>query len=199
MKRREFGKSVLTGAVASSTLGAQSTPSARKNTFMHVGGDYHSVAGEAGMTSRQNLEYNLRHGVKHLTISGLRPSRDGGWDLDQMKRMRDDCEKYGVVLEAIRMDPDYITYRKGPERDRVLENVAGNIQKAAQVGVKIITYHWTVIPIRRNTQTPGRGGVTYAGFKLEQNWKELSAGELGRCLPMTIGNALAIFSRDWYL
>ena len=36
---------------------------------MHVGGDYHSVAGgpHADMTGTANLEYNLRHGVKHLT------------------------------------------------------------------------------------------------------------------------------------
>ena len=34
------------------------------------------------------------------------------------------------------MDPDYITLRKGPERDRVLENVIGNIEKAAKVGVQ---------------------------------------------------------------
>ena len=78
------------------------------------------------------------------------------------------------------MAPDYITLGKGPERDRELNNILGNIQKASQVGVKVITYHWTVIPIRRNRQTPGRGNVTYAGFKLEDNWKELPVGKSGR-------------------
>ena len=55
----------------------------------------------------------------------------------------------------------------------------GNIQKASQVGVKVITYHWTVIPIRRNGHAPGRGGSTYEAFKLEPNWKELPVGKAG--------------------
>jgi hypothetical protein len=35
------------------------------------------------------------------------------------------------------MDADYITLRKGSERDRELDTIIGNIQKASQVGVKI--------------------------------------------------------------
>lgn len=144
---------------------------------MHVGGDYHSVAGDS-ITSKQNLEYNLRHGVKHLTAQMRR--RATGWDLDELKRMRDDCDRMGVQLEAIRMDADYITMRPGPDRDREIEIIAGNIQKTAQVGVRVITYHWTLIPIRRNRKTTGRGNATYAGFHLENNWKELPATKSGR-------------------
>jgi len=116
---------------------------------MHVGGDYHSVAG-SGITSTENLEYNLRYGVKHLTAQVSNKSPESGWDLDELKRMKENCDKAGVTFEAIRMEPDYITLRKGPERDREIDKIAGNIEKAAKVGVRIITYHWTVIPIRRN-------------------------------------------------
>jgi mannonate dehydratase len=176
MKRRSF---LYTGAVAAAPVSAQRTPASRKNLLMHVGGDYHSVAGQ-GITSKQNLEYNLRHGVKHLTVQLRKRGRDGGWDLDELKKMRDDCDQAGVTLEAIRMDADYIAMRKGPEQDRELDKILGNIQKASQAGVKIITYHWTVIPIRRNRDTAGRGNVTYAGFKLEDNWKDLPATKSGR-------------------
>jgi mannonate dehydratase len=187
MKRREFGEKFLRGAIgvgiasssARGTASAQVARARRKNTLMHVGGDYHSVAG-SGITSKENLEYNLRCGVKHLTVRVRKRSQDGGWDLDELKRMKDDCDKYGVTFEAIRMDADYIRLRKGLVRDRALDNIIGNIQKASQVGVKIITYHWTVIPIRRNKRTPGRGGVTYAGFELEKNWKDLPVGKSGR-------------------
>lgn len=151
----------------------------RRNLLMHVGGDYHSVAGP-GITSRENLEYNLRHGVRHLTVQMRPRTPEGGWDADELKRMRDDCDRHGVVLEAIRMDPGYIMLRNGPERDRALEAIAGNIRKASEAGVRVITYHWTVIPIRRNTRTPGRGNATYAGFRLEENWKDLPAGKAGR-------------------
>ena len=66
----------------------------------------------------------------------------GGWDPEVLQRMRDDCDRHGVVLEAIRMDSDYIRLRKGPERDREIDTIVGNIRKAAQAGVKIITYNW---------------------------------------------------------
>jgi mannonate dehydratase len=186
MKRREFGQKLvssaigagLTGATATRAAQAQQARSPRRNSLMHVGGDYHSVAG-SGITSKQNLEYNLRHGVKHLTVQMTKRSPDGGWDLDELQKMKDDCDQSGVQLEAIRMEPTYITLRKGPERDRELDKIIGNIRKASEAGVKIITYHWTVIPIRRNRQTPGRGKVTYAGFKLEDNWKDLAVGKSG--------------------
>ena len=81
---------------------------------MHVGGDYHSVAG-SGITGSENLEYSLRCGVKHLTAQIRKRGADGGWDAGEMKRMRDDCDKLGVTLEAIRMDADYISIEgRGP-------------------------------------------------------------------------------------
>lgn len=146
---------------------------------MHVGGDYHSVAGP-GITARENLEYNLRHGVRHLTVQAKKHSPDGGWDAAELQRMKEECDRAGVTLESIRMDPDYITMPKGAESDRELDIICGNIEKASRVGVKIISYHWTVIPIRRNRKTPGRGNATYAGFRLEENWKDLPVGKSGR-------------------
>jgi mannonate dehydratase len=184
MKRREFGQKFAAAAIGASVAGtsvatAQGSSSPRMNTQMHVGGDYHSVA-SPGITSRQNLEYNLRYAVKHLTVLARNRPEGGGWDLDALRKMKDSCEQNGVQLEAIRMEPNYITLPKSAERDHEIDVMIGNIQKASQVGVKIVTYHWTVIPIRRNKETPGRGGVTYSGFKLEDRWKDLPVGQSGK-------------------
>ena len=140
---------------------------------MHVGGDYHSVLRD-DITSKQNLEYNLRHGVKHLTVE----LKKGSWELGELQRAKDNCDKYGVVLEAVRMNSDYIKLTKGPERDREIGTIATNIRNLAQMGVKILTYHWELIPFRRNAKMPGRGGVTYDCFKLEDHWKSLPLGEV---------------------
>jgi hypothetical protein len=172
IKRRDFGKTLVSGAacagIASEAALAQSgrAPKPKKNLLMHVGGDYHSIVGGPGadMTAKTNLEYNLRHGVKHLTSQVRKVGPDGAWDADELKRMKDNCDTAGMQFEAIRMDADYIMLPKGPERDRRLDAIIGNIQKASQVGVKVITHHWTVIPIRRNSQVAGRGGTTYACF-----------------------------------
>jgi mannonate dehydratase len=187
MKRRDFGKALAGGVIAAGVadavtpFSAHAAPAPRKNALMHVGGDYHYVAGgrDADITGKENLEFNARHGVKHLTAQISKRSPEGAWDLDHLKRMKDNCDKYGVVFEAIRMDSDYIMLRKGSERDRMLESIMGNIEKASQVGVKVITHHWTVIPIRRNGKLPGRGGATYEAFKLEDNWKDLPIGKAG--------------------
>ena len=96
---------------------------------MDVGGDYHSVAG-GDITSKQNLEYNLRHGVKHFTAQ-VRKRPQGGWDPDELMRMKDDCDRYDVVFEAIRLDSDYIKLRKGPARDREIDTIVGNIRKGS--------------------------------------------------------------------
>src|SRR6476469_2780598 len=105
IKRREFAKTLARGATGTSVAGSispqvalsqtGSTSRPRKNTLMHVGGDYHSVARgpHADMAGKANLEYNLRHGVKHLTAQIRKVAPDGAWDFDEVKRMRDSCDK----------------------------------------------------------------------------------------------------------
>jgi mannonate dehydratase len=146
--------------------------------MMHVGGDYHSVMG-GDIASKQNIEYNLRHGVKHLTAA-VSKRLQGGWNADDLRRIQNSCQKFGVILEAIRMDSDYIRLRQGAERDREIDIIAGNIRKAADAGVKIITYDWEVVPYRRNGKTPGRGGTMCDAFKLETDWQSLPIGGAGR-------------------
>ena len=159
MKRREFGQKLVGGAIAAGVAGVPAAAIVpKKNALMHVGADYHSVAGgpRADMTGKANLEYNLRHGVKHLTAQMRKVGDDGSWDLDELKRMRDNCDKAGFVFEAIRMDSEYIMLRKGPERDRRLDAIMGNIQNASQAGVKIITHHWIVTQFTRYRWSPTR-------------------------------------------
>ena len=118
MKRRQFG-GTLAGAfvAAGGAAPSQSARGPRKNTLMHVGGDYHSVAGGPGadITAKANLEYNLRHGVKHLTAQVRGNGPDGAWDLDELKRMRDNCDKHGV---DIRSDPNGRRVHQSTERAR---------------------------------------------------------------------------------
>jgi hypothetical protein len=104
---RGFGKALVAGMVSTSTvadvpIAAEKERRARpaKNLLMHVGADYHCVAGGAGadVTGRANLEYNLRHGVRHLTAQVRNVSADGSWDLDELKRLRDNCDAAGFIL-----------------------------------------------------------------------------------------------------
>jgi len=61
--------------------------------------------------------------VKHLTAE-VGKRLQGAWDPDELKRMKDNCDKFGVALEAIRMNSDYINkLAKGPEREREIDTV----------------------------------------------------------------------------
>lgn len=189
--RREFARKITAGIAGAGLLGAASSaqsatrPAAkpRKNLQLHAGADYHVVMADPAMgwnekqkywTTKRNFEYHERCGVRHFTniMSGV-------WDADDMKRWKDDCDKYDKVWEAIRMDSSYIFAKTRSDQDKKLAEVAGNIRKASAVGVKVVTMHWTLIPIRRNGHTDGRGGSSYHSFKLEDNWKDLPVEKHG--------------------
>ena len=59
---------------------------------------------------------------------------DGPWDLDQLKRMQDDCRNADMVLEAVRMDSAYIIMKEGPVRERYLDIIRENIRRVGQAG-----------------------------------------------------------------
>ena len=67
MRRRDFSKHVfgsvvgagIAGSAHGATPSAQTVPSLRKNELMHVGGDYHSVAGGRGAVGQ------CRAGARH--------------------------------------------------------------------------------------------------------------------------------------
>lgn len=191
LNRRSFHKTMATGLIGAGLTGPLKAiggnpgkPNHKVNNLHHVGGDYHAVMGESGWnwnekqknwTNHRNFQYHQRHGVRHLTNI-----MDGIWDLDQMKRWKDDCDLGSMVWEAIRMDSGFIYARPGEDREKKLQEVIANIRKASVVGVKVVTMHWTLIPIRRNGHAEGRGGSSYHSFRLEENWRELPAGNHGK-------------------
>ena len=204
MQRRDFGKALIGGAVgaalggltdAAPSFGQQKMLTPRRNTKMHVGADYHVIEGKT-LTGKENLEYNLRFGVKSISpdpdqeahrgkaghFDAFIPAEGplgGAFDADVLKQMKDDCDAVGMWLEALRMDSGYIILKDPSDQDKKLDQICDNVRKAAQVDVRIISYHWTMIPIRRNGTTPGRGDALYSTFKLENDWKNLPVGIAG--------------------
>ncbi|MBK8512097.1 MAG: mannonate dehydratase [Saprospiraceae bacterium] len=190
INRRNFQKVIgtsLLGATLTNPVSALTKPKKLKpksNPLLHVGGDYHVVMSDDSLsyamrqkawTNPRNFQYHERHGVRHLTNS-----MEGAWNLDEMKQWKDDCDRAGMTWEAIRMDSGYIYAIPGADQARKLQEVIENVKKASAVGVKVITMHWTLIPIRRNGHTPGRGGSSYHSFKLEPNWQDLPVEKYGK-------------------
>ncbi len=200
--RRGFGKSILGGAAGIAMAAATPLPSTsqaaepqkpktRKPLKVRLGGEYR--IGDGGTISKQNLDYQGRWGITYLTTSvengpraspGVADPPPGApkagrmvpsqpWNLDALKHMQDVCQQNGKVLEGIRMDSAYMIMKPGPERDRYLDLICDNVRKAGQAGITVISKHWSVNFLRRNTTTPGRGNSSYTGFTLEKDWKNL--------------------------
>lgn len=205
--RRHFGIALAAGAATTAMVeGAQGKPAkdapyrvfsdlpVRRNDKIRSGGDYHTVVGADGFTSRESLNYFRRFNARYLTAAarntgvvktpsqlgaGGEMTAEGPWDLDQMKRMQDDCHNADMVLECIRMSSAYIAMKPGPDRERFLDVLRENIRKVSQAGCTLVSHHWTMIPIMRNFNATGRGGSRYVGFKLEPNWQQLPQGPSG--------------------
>jgi mannonate dehydratase len=109
----------------------------------------------------------------NLPGAGGRMSPTEPWNLDGLKQIRDVLAENDLVLEGLRMDSAYIAMKAGLERERYLQLICDNVRKAGMAGVKLISTHWNLSPIRRNFTVPGRGNSTYVGFKLEPDWKSL--------------------------
>ncbi|WIW50082.1 mannonate dehydratase (plasmid) [Bradyrhizobium sp. 62B] len=113
-------------------------------------------------------------------MGGARLQPTTQWSLDGMTRIRDILHENDLIWESIRMDSAYIAMTPGPERDRYLDLICENVRTVGRAGIKIISYHWNLTPIRRNRKVPGRGGSEYLAFKLEDNWRDLPPTPAGR-------------------
>ena len=102
------------------------------------------------------------------------------WQLDGIRRVQETLQSNNLIWESIRMDSAYIAMQPGEERDRYLDLMCENVRTAGRAGIRIISYHWNLTPIRRNREVHGRGGVQYDAFKLEENWRDLPLTSAGR-------------------
>lgn len=155
---------------------------------IHSGGDYHTLVGK-GPTDPASLDYFRRFNARYLTVrastkatpdemkkwphAGGFLNADGPWDGDELALWQDNCQAADMVLEAVRMDSAYIIMKEGPLREKYIDIICENIRKAGRAGVRLVSYHWTMIPIRRNFTVPGRGHSIYDGFKLEKDYASL--------------------------
>ena len=195
MKRREFGIALVGGAVgaaAGSTVNvrpvqADDLPSPQKKAQMYVAEDHWDLFTE------EHLQYLKRHGVKHIEVEHIKRSEEGDWDLDELKRLRDIADKNDVIINTlnfsqIRANPDpkhkkYLNHIMAGiegERDRQINIIARNIEKAAAIGVPMMRYHWRMSPdTYRNGQQRGEGGAKGYSWKLPDDWRELPLTKAG--------------------
>lgn len=203
MKRRNFVKSIATGAVgAAVAIGGMSNivegrdkaerqppPQQKKKILMKVGC-------QSGGTTKENLEFKARHGVYNIDGGAPKYIKGVGWDLQDSLAKKEACEKYGISLDAYHLPltsdgidkvaTPNIMLGKSPERDKEIEEIQQMISVAGKTGVRCLNYNTIILPILRTGMTPDpkRGNASYTTWDYKEAVK--------RNEPLTIAGVVSI-------
>ncbi len=177
MKRRAFGRAFAAGSLGMVAWGCKRTQDTTDDSIitesppvlMHVGC-------QSGGVSAENLEFKKRHGVNNIDGGSPQYIPGVGWDVDEVLAMKEQCEKYGVSLDAFhlplgssgidRIPMPNIMLGKSPERDREINDLCQMIEVADEADIRLLNYNLTILPILRSERTPGRGGASYSTWEL---------------------------------
>jgi mannonate dehydratase len=129
--------------------------------------------------------------AKQLGCSGIVLNSVGGassawlpgehrWEYDDLVRLREYVEGFGLRLEALENVPQHFYQQVmtgGPERERQIEHYQATIRNVGRAGIPILGYHWMPNSVWRLYRDPvtklpsrttiGRGGARVTAFDLE--------------------------------
>jgi len=150
------------------------TPGKSKKQILYKIGCQH------GGVRKENLEFLARYGVFNMDGGAPEFVIGKGWSLNDSMRMREDCEKYGIRLDAYHLplssagienvSMPNIMLGKSPERDREIELIQQMISVAGKTGVRTLMYNTIIHVILRTEDTldSSRGNSLYSSWNLQE-------------------------------
>jgi len=211
MKRRQFVTGVVSGigaaAGAAAGAGAFGDRPARA-----AGLSAGAAAGQAGKgtpagaasarakmmvgcqrspTDAKMLAFFKRHGVEHICGYPSRQEARESWSVDALRRLREQCESFGVSLDMVQFpflsssaisatNRKAIMLGQDPERQREMDEVHEIIRHCAAAGIPAIKYNMNLLGVLRTADTPGRGGSRYSTWKLAEAKEDPPLTRAGR-------------------
>ncbi|WP_341487255.1 mannonate dehydratase [Pararhizobium sp. A13] len=140
------------------------------------------------LAARDDDDYRVwaQLGIKHICADP--DGKPGTWTLDDLHRLRDKVESFGLTLDMIQLPlpsspietatyPDILL--AGPERDRQLDNLCSLIENLATAGIPAAKYNLNLIGIPRTPDEPGRGGSLNASFRWDKIDQSAAPGLAG--------------------
>ncbi len=111
--------------------------------------------------------------AKQLGVSGVQmntpllPAEKGYWEYEDLRRIKERCDSYGIKLEALENVPTRF-YDKAmlglPGRDEQIENYQKTIRNMGKAGIPVLGYNWMPNWVWRTPDAVGRGGVRVTAF-----------------------------------
>ena len=127
--------------------------------------------GQFNELSHERLIFARQLGVSGVQMNTpLLPDEKGYWEYQDLKRLKERCDSYGLSLEALENVPRTF-YDKAmlglPGRDEQIENYQKTIRNMARAGIPTLGYHWMPNGVWRTPNKLGRGGVEVTAFDLK--------------------------------
>ena len=139
----------------------------RKKAGMHAGV-------QAVGTSKPELQFLVRHGVKHMNASV------DNFEVETLVRHKEEAATEGVSFESTHVGlAKSITLAQDPQRDRDIEALCRQIENAGKAGLRALLYNFCILDHQRTESTPGRGGSSYSTFDMSKYDNE-TLSEAGR-------------------
>jgi len=177
MERRDFIRAAGLAAMALNPACASPPPSSavvRKPVLMKLGTQQASPSDDM-------LRYFAAFGVRNICGTPPKPGPKGSWEVDDLHRLRERVESFGLSLDFLplpmsaatleKAESPHILLGKSPERDREIERVCDNIRTAGKAGIPALKYNLTLLGVVRTGKTPGRGGALYSSFDYDKTAK----------------------------
>ena len=140
------------------------------------------------LAARDDDDYRVwaQLGIKHICADPAGPL--DSWTLDDLMRLRDKVEGFGLILDMIQLPlpsspietatyPDILL--AGPNRDRQIDAICRLIENLAVAGIPAGKYNLNLIGIPRTPDERGRGGSLNASFRWDRADQNAAPGLAG--------------------
>src|SRR5262245_60947197 len=126
--------------------------------------------GQFNELTHERLTFAKQIGVEGVQMNTpLLPGDKGFWEFQDLQRITERCNSYGLRLEALENVPRTF-YDKAmlglPGRDEQIENYQKTIRNMGQAGIPLLGYHWMPNGVWRTPNAAGRGGVRVTAFDM---------------------------------
>jgi mannonate dehydratase len=128
--------------------------------------------GQFSEMTHERLTFAQQIGVSGVQMNTpMLPDEDGYWKYEDLKRLKDRVDKYGLRLEALENTPTwfYVKAMLGlPGRDEQIENYQKTIRNMGKAGIPVLGYNWMPNWVWRTPDKKGRGGVRVTAFNMDE-------------------------------
>lgn len=128
--------------------------------------------GQFNEASHERLTFARQLGVSGVLLNTPRLPGEHRWEYEDLVRLREHVESYGLRLEALENTPVKFydrTMLGSAERDQQIEHYQATIRNVGRAGIPILGYHWMPNSVwRTGRAAPGRGGARVTAFNMAE-------------------------------